>query len=277
MNLDFLLSSPEKIAQAIAGFAFVSLLLIEFFLSTKKQLALFERKDTQINLTLGLLTSFTKLLVKGITLAYFYWLGQWKIWTVPTNLWSVLLLALLNDLIFYWYHRISHQSRFFWAMHVAHHSSEILNTSTAIRGNFLHFWYRFVFWSPLALLGFEPLMIVLIDEIGFYYQMYIHTKILKKFPYWIEFIFNTPSHHRVHHASNAEYIDKNYGAVLIIWDRIFGTFEPEVAEPRYGITKHQPKKNNLFNIITHEFVYIWQDLKKSKNLKDVWQAIFGKP
>jgi len=277
MNWNIIWQSPEKTAQAIASIAFISLLAFEFWIHLKKRLKLFETKDTTVNLTLGLLTSFTKVFVKGITLVYFEWLGQWKIWEIPTTWWSIILLILLNDLTFYWYHRLSHESRFFWAMHVAHHSSEILNTSTAIRGNFLHFWYRFVFWSPLALTGFAPIMIVLIDEIGFYYQMYIHTKIFKKFPNWFEYVFNTPSHHRVHHATNPEYIDKNYGAMLIIWDRLFGTFTPEVAEPHYGLTKHQPKKNNIFSIITHEFVYIWQDLRQAKSFRQMWQILFGRP
>lgn len=272
-----LLKTPEKFFQYFAVFAFVSLIIVELYISYRRKLKLFEFQDTTINLTLGLLTSLTKLLVKGITLGYFYWIGQWKIWDIPNTWWSILLLVLLNDFIFYCYHRISHESHFFWAMHSAHHSSEVLNTSTAIRGNFLHFWYRYVFWSPLAILGFDPLMIILIDEISFYYQVYIHTKIFKKMPAWFEFIFNTPSHHRVHHANNQEYIDKNYGAIFIIWDRLFGTFQAETVPPTFGLTKNMPKKNNLLSIILHEFIYMWHQLKQAKSLREAWNVIFGKP
>lgn len=271
-------SSPQSTAQAIATVAFISLLVVELVISLRKNLKLFETKDTAVNLALGGLTSFVKVFIKGTTLVFFYWVQSfWKVTDIPNTWWSILILFLLNDLIFYWYHRISHESRFFWAMHVAHHSSEILNTSTAIRGNFLHFFYRFVFWSPLALLGFDPIMIVLVDEISFYYQMYIHTEIIHKMPRWFEFIFNTPAHHRVHHASNAQYIDKNYGAIFIIWDRLFGTFEEEKEKPIYGLTKNPPKRDNLFSIITHELVAIARDVRKAKSLKEVWIYIFGRP
>ncbi|MFN3316349.1 MAG: sterol desaturase family protein [Raineya sp.] len=277
MNIILFFVQIEKTAQFIALFVFFALLFVELWISFNKNLKLFDKKDTFVNLSLGILTSITKIAIKALTIVYFQWLGQWKIWEIPINWWSILLLILANDLIFYWYHRLSHESRFFWAMHVAHHSSTILNTSTAVRGNFLHFLYRFVFWSPLALLGFDPFMIVLIDEIGFYYQMYIHTEIFKKFPSWFEFIFNTPSHHRVHHASNPEYIDKNYGAVFIIWDRIFATFAPEINQPQYGITKNQPKKNDIWNVITHELIAIGTDLKKARNFKTIFKVVFGRP
>jgi len=282
MDLEYLMSrafaTPQSTAQTIASVSYLSLIAIEFVIGLRKNLRLYENKDTAVNLSLGLLTSFTKVFIKGVTLAYFIWLQQWwKMADIPTTWWSIILLLILNDFIFYWYHRISHESRFFWALHAAHHSSEIFNTSTAIRGNFLHFLYRFIFWSPLAIMGFDPIMIVLIDEIGFYYQMYIHTELIHRFPKWFEYLFNTPSHHRVHHAANEAYLDKNYGAVFIFWDRLFGTFESEHEKPYYGLTKNPPQKNNMFSIITHELWAILKDVGRSKNLKDAYKQIFGRP
>jgi len=276
--LDRIFATPYSTAQTIGLIVFVLLVLVEVFISIRKNLRLYESRETAVNLSLGLLTSFSKILVKGLTLAYFTWLQEiWDLTRIPNTWWSILLLLLLSDLIAYWYHRVSHESRFFWALHVAHHSSGMLNSTTAVRGNFLHFWYRFLFWSPLAILGFDPIMIVLIDEIGFYYQMYIHTELIRKLPRWFEYFFNTPSHHRVHHAQNRNYLDKNYGAVFIIWDRIFGTFEPEVEKPVYGLTKNPPKKNNIPSIITHELGAIARDVKKTKGLRNLTKVVFGRP
>ncbi|GIV38467.1 MAG: C-5 sterol desaturase [Thermonema sp.] len=265
-------------AKTIAAISYIILITIEIVIAVRKNLKLYSTRDTFNNLMLGAITSVVKIFIKGVTLAFFGYLHQqYALFDIPANAWwSVLLLFLLNDLIFYWYHRLGHESRFFWATHVAHHSSQLFNFSTAIRGNFIHFFYRFFFWAPLAILGFDPLMIVLIDEIGFYYQMFIHTKTIGKLHPVIEFIFNTPSHHRVHHGSNPAYIDKNYGAVLIIWDRLFGTFAEEKEEVRYGLTKNLTKQN-VPTILLHEFQAIAQDVAHAPDWKSKWRYVFGHP
>lgn len=267
-----------SLAQALALTTYILLIVIEIVLSVRKNLKLYRTTDTVINLSLGAFTSITKLLIKGTTIAFFTYISQhFAIWHIPANSWlGILALLLLNDLIFYAYHRMSHETRLFWAMHVAHHSSKHFNFSTAIRGNFVHFLYRFVFWAPLAVIGFDPFLILLIDEIGFFYQMFIHTKTVYKFPRWIEFIFNTPSHHRVHHASNEKYLDKNYGAIFIIWDRIFGTFTEETERAKYGLTKDL-ENQNVVNVITHELVAIAEDTAKARSWQAKLKYIFGKP
>lgn len=265
-------------AKTLAAISYLVLITVELVISVRRNIRLYNRKDTINNLALGAMTSVVKLTVKGLTLGFFAYLHKhFALFEIPaTAWWSVLLLLLLNDLIFYWYHRLGHESRFFWATHVAHHSSELFNFSTAIRGNFIHFFYRFIFWAPLAILGFDPLMIVLIDEIGFYYQMFIHTKTIGKLHPAVEYIFNTPSHHRVHHGSNPAYIDKNYGAIFIIWDRLFGTFAEEQEEVRYGLTKNL-KKQNIPEILLHEFAAIAKDVKQAPDWKSKWRYIFGHP
>ena len=278
MGINFVEALEGNVPKALAAISYIALVLLEIVVSYRKRQKLYETKDTVINLSLGTINAVVKFIMKGATLLLFYTIySNFAIMEIPVaSVWGFIALFVLNDLTFYGYHRLSHESRFFWATHVTHHSSQIFNVSTALRGNFIHFFYRFVFWSPLAILGFDPILIVLMDEIGFYYQMWIHTKTIRRTPRWFEFIFNTPSHHRVHHASNKQYLDKNYGAVFIIWDRLFGTFESEKEEVVYGLTKNL-EKQTMVNVITHELRDIWRDVKQAKDWKSRWNYVFGHP
>jgi sterol desaturase/sphingolipid hydroxylase (fatty acid hydroxylase superfamily) len=278
MTFDIISALESSTAKTLAAVSYISLVLLEIYISRKKNQKIYETKDTILNLSLGTINSIIKLVTKGATVAFFYAIHQaFSLYEIPVNSgWGLLALFLLNDLTFYAYHRLSHESRLFWATHVTHHSSQIFNVSTALRGNFIHFFYRSVFWTPLAILGFNPILILLVDEIAFYYQMWIHTTTIGKTPRWFEFIFNTASHHRVHHASNQVYLDKNYGAILIIWDRIFGTFREEQEEVVYGLTKNI-KRQDVTYVITHEFQQIWQDVKQAPDWKSRWRYVFGHP
>jgi len=278
MELNILEALEGNTAKTLAAVSYISLVVMELYFARKKKQKLYEANDTVINLSLGTLNSIVKFFLKGTTLLLFYFISENFAFTqIPVNSWiGLIALFVLNDLTFYLYHRLSHESRLFWATHVTHHSSQIFNVSTAVRGNFIHFLYRFVFWAPLAFLGFNPILIVLVDEIGFYFQMWIHTKTIGRTPRWFEFIFNTPSHHRVHHGSNKLYLDKNYGAVFIIWDRLFGTFQKEEEEVVYGLTKNL-KKQTMVNIITHEFRDIWRDVTTAKDWRSRWNYLFGHP
>jgi sterol desaturase/sphingolipid hydroxylase (fatty acid hydroxylase superfamily) len=151
--------------------------------------------------------------------------------------WTYALLFLADDFAYYWFHRIHHEVRVFWASHVVHHSSEHYNLSTALRQTWTPMT-ALPFWAPLALLGFPPWMILTQQAISLIYQFWIHTERVKKMPAWFEFFFNTPSHHRVHHGSNEVYLDRNYGGILIVWDRLFGSFQGETERVRYGLTKN---------------------------------------
>jgi sterol desaturase/sphingolipid hydroxylase (fatty acid hydroxylase superfamily) len=170
---------------------------------------------------------------------------------------------------------ISHISRIFWASHVVHHNSEILNFTTSIRSIFLIQSYRFVFFIPLAIIGFSPAQIILMDEIAFFYQLFLHTDTMKSWGF-LELFMNTPSHHRVHHGKNPQYLDKNYAAVLIIWDRFFGTFEKEVEKPVYGLVNNL-QTENVFVVGFHEFTGIIKDIAKSKSFSEVAGILFNHP
>ncbi|MGH2907116.1 MAG: sterol desaturase family protein, partial [Solirubrobacterales bacterium] len=188
----------------------------------------YERKDTQASIVMGLANGTASLVWRIGEIALLAFIYQhWRFFTMPSDaIYSYVLLFFADDLAFYWFHRIHHEMRLFWALHVVHHSSRHFNLSTALRRSWLVAFGEIPFWIPLAFLGFAPAMIVGMRVVSQVYQYWIHTETIKKLPRWYEFVFNTPSHHRVHHGSNAQYLDRNYGGIMIIWDRIFGSFEP---------------------------------------------------
>ncbi len=231
-------------------------------------------KDTAASLTMGLGNLAVNVFWKGIAFAIYTVLYQLTPLKMGTGVAAWVLLFFADDLCYYWFHRIHHESRLFWASHVVHHSSQHYNLSTALRQT----WTPMTglpFWAPLALLGFSPTMIVIAQSISLLYQYWIHTEAIR----WLgplEWVLNTPSHHRVHHASNPQYLDKNYGGILIIWDRLFGTFEPERERPVYGLTKNL----NTFNpvrIAFHEFAAIVRDLRRPEPLRVRLGRVFRNP
>jgi sterol desaturase/sphingolipid hydroxylase (fatty acid hydroxylase superfamily) len=185
------------------------------------------------------------------------------------------LLFFLDDLAFYAYHRISHEVRVFWASHVVHHSSQHYNLSTALRQPWVPIT-AVPFWAPLALLGYQPWMIFAMQSVSLIYQFFLHTERIKRFPKPIEFIFNTPSHHRVHHGTNDLYLDRNYGGMLIIWDRIFGSFEPEDERAVYGLTTNIETFNPV-RVAFHEYVAVWHDVRGARGLRNKLGYLFGGP
>jgi len=178
--------------------------------------------------------------------------------------WVALFVA--DDFVYYWYHRTHHTIRVFWASHVVHHSSEFYNLSTALRQPWTPF-SSLPFWLPLAFLGFSPWMILLQQSVSLVYQFFIHTERIDRLWRPIELVMNTPSHHRVHHGSNDVYLDKNYGGILIVWDRVFGSFEPEGERVRYGLTTNIATYNPV-RVATHEFAAIWQDVRRAATWRD---------
>jgi sterol desaturase/sphingolipid hydroxylase (fatty acid hydroxylase superfamily) len=214
--------------------------------------------DTISNGTLALLHEisdglFNTLFIMGI----YFFLYEYRLFTIENSLLSFIGLFLLQDFCYYWFHRGSHKIRYMWASHVVHHSSERLNLSTAFRQSFTYpisgMW---LFWVPIVLIGFEPEIVVGAVLLSLAYQFFVHTQVVPKLG-WFEWIFNTPSHHRVHHAKNPEYIDQNYGGVLIIWDRLFNTFveERDDIQCEYGITRQINSHNPLY-LTLHE----WKDM-----------------
>jgi sterol desaturase/sphingolipid hydroxylase (fatty acid hydroxylase superfamily) len=229
--------APEILYFAIPGF--VVLLLLEAWYSWKEHKELYEVKDTFSSLAMGIGNVISGFVAKLVVFGAFTLVYQFRLFTLPFT-WLMWLLAFFaDDLSYYCFHYTSHNVRWFWASHVVHHSSQRYNLSTALRqtwtGNLAG---GFVFWMWMPFLGFHPIVVMLMQQISLIYQFWIHTEAIQVLPRPVEFIFNTPSHHRVHHGSNLKYLDKNHGGVLIIWDRLFGTFKAEEERPVYGLTKN---------------------------------------
>ncbi|MBZ4417953.1 sterol desaturase family protein [Myxococcus sp. RHSTA-1-4] len=232
-------------------------------------------KDTLASLSMGLGNVAVNLVWKGVAFAGYLALYELTPLRMGSAPWAWVLLFFTEDLCYYGFHRVHHESRFFWASHVVHHSSQHYNLSTALRQT----WTTptgWAFWAPLALLGFHPVMIVVQQSISLLYQYWIHTEAIGRLPRPLEWVLNTPSHHRVHHASNPRYLDKNYAGILIIWDRLFGTFEPEGEKPVYGLTKNIQTYNPV-RIAFHEFAAIARDAMKPGPLRQRLGYVFRNP
>jgi sterol desaturase/sphingolipid hydroxylase (fatty acid hydroxylase superfamily) len=223
---------------------------------------------------------FCDILVKAFAIWIFSLANEHAIYTPlllkehPVAAWIIVFIA--QDFCFYWLHRTEHYSRFFWAVHSNHHSAEKYNFTVALRSSVFQPFYRFLFYLPIAFLGFDYLTIMFIYAVNQFYQFFLHTETIGKLPGWYELIFTTPSHHRVHHASDVKYLDKNMGQVLILWDRMFGTFREEEEAPRYGLTKPL-STNHPVKAIVSEHIKIWNDLKKPVGLKTKIKYIFKAP
>ena len=260
---------------------FILTIVLEIVLARfGKVKAVYEPKDTAMSLLMGLGSSVAGLLTGGLILAVTIWVYQYRVFTIPmTAWWAWVLLLFAEDLAYYGFHRFSHERRLWWAAHVNHHSSQHYNLATALRqswtGGINGAW---VMWLPLSLLGFSPAMILIQKGISLVYQFWIHTEAVKRMPAWFEAVFNTPSHHRVHHARNPRYLDRNYAGILIIWDKMFGTFQPELdAEPvRYGIVKNLGGFN-LLRVAFHEWVGMGKDLLSAKSVREAAGYVFGAP
>ena len=253
---------PNLIHYAIPFF--IVTLIIEIIVDAREKTNAYETKDAITSITMGLGNVFLGLISKTIvfaTLIVIY--DNFRLLSIPFVWWGWILLLIIEDFTYYWFHRISHESRFFWASHVVHHSSQKYNLSTALRQTWTGSFLSFVFWLWLPLLGFHPVMILAQMSISLIYQYWIHTELIKKMPEWFEAIFNTPSHHRVHHATNPQYLDRNHAGIFIIWDKLFGTFEPEKEKPVYGLTKNIGSFNPLF-VAFHEWIAMFSDVLISK-------------
>lgn len=197
-------------------------------------------------------------------------------WHLSARHWYTWVIALVGvDVLFYFYHRIAHRVRLVWATHQAHHSSRYFNFATALRQKWNNSG-ELIMWAPLPLLGVPPWMVFTSFSVSLIYQFWIHTERIGKLPRPIEFVFNTPSHHRVHHGMDQIYLDRNYGGILIIWDRLFGTFQPELFRPHYGLTK-PVDTYNIWSLETHEYVAIARDVRSARRWRDKLGYVFGPP
>lgn len=269
------LELPDIVAYAVPFFGL--LVVLEIFLATKSKSVSYETKDTMASLGMGLGNQVLSLVLAGLVASITIFAYKHRFFELGTGPLVFVLCFFLEDLTYYWAHRIGHERRYFWASHVVHHSSQHYNLSTALRQTWTgNLSGGFLFWIPLALIGIHPAIIFMFQGISLVYQFWFHTEAIDKMPKWFEAVFNTPSHHRVHHATNPEYLDRNYGGVLIIWDRIFGTFVPESETPKYGIVSNLGTFNPL-RIAIHEWVGIIKDVKNAKSLHELWGFIMGPP
>jgi len=261
-------------------FSFVILLtLFEMYFSYVHNKKHYQKRDTLTNVYLMASAFVINLLTKaGTFMLLQYCYVHYRLFQISNSLvyWIVLILA--QDFLYWFLHYTGHYVRFFWAMHVTHHSSEHFNLTTGFRSTVFEPLYRVFFYLPLALMGFNAFDILFAYLVTQIYGNIVHTQSVGKLHPIIEYLFVTPSHHRVHHASNVRYLDKNMGMVLILWDRIFGTFQAEVPEEeiKYGLTT-QPKDSGPVNIIFHEFIALYNDVKKAPTFTDKLKYIFYPP
>ena len=253
----------EQLALLIGMPVLLALIIAEVVITHFHHVKAYSAKETLTNVYLALCNGTLDVLMRLVTLAGLAfcfkltplrWEHGWVYWTA---------LFVLEDLAYYTLHYVDHHCRLFWAVHVTHHSSEEFNITTGFRSSVFQPLYRGVYFAPLALLGFEPLDIFFMYAATQIWGSFVHTQQIKKLGF-IEKILVTPSHHRVHHASNSIYLDKNMGMILIFWDKLFGTFQEELDEEpvRFGLTKQLPKRD-AFNIIFHEWKDILHDLRTS--------------
>ncbi|MDZ7934422.1 MAG: sterol desaturase family protein [Emticicia sp.] len=251
---------------------FYSVLIIgEIFLSNFQHRHFYTVKDTITNLYLMVLNGGLDLLFRGITWGILACAYQFHFIEIQNSILYWFLLFIAEDFVYYLLHFVDHHTRFFWSSHVTHHSSEQFNLTVGFRSSVFQPLYRFIYFIPLALLGFKVTDIAVMYSITQIYGILVHTSYVPKFrkmPYkLLEYVFITPSQHRVHHASNTEYLDKNLGMCLSIWDRIFGTFQEEIDNLpiKYGLT-YPLENRGAANIVFHAWVDLWNDLKKPSNL-----------
>lgn len=241
----------------------------EIFMSNWREKRIYTFKDTLQNIYLTFLNAGLDLVLRwAFYVSILMWSYTHHFFQVKNIYAYWILLFFLEDFAFYIEHRIDHYCRLFWAVHVTHHSSEEFNLTTGFRSSVFQPVYRFVYFIPIALLGFHPLDIVFMYSITQTYGILVHTKYINKMPRWFEILFVSPSHHRVHHASNIRYLDKNMGMCLIIWDKMFGTFQEELAtDPiKYGLTKPIQNPDNPLQVIFHEWQSLNNDVKKKASV-----------
>ncbi|PCJ81187.1 MAG: C-5 sterol desaturase [Bacteroidetes bacterium] len=256
---------------------FILTLIIEISISIYGNKKYYTSKDAIASISMGLGSIATSLLTKGAKFGIFSFIYAYRITEIPMVFWGIVLLILADDFSYYWFHRLSHRVRYFWASHVVHHSSTHYNLSTALRQTWTgELSGSFLFYAWMPLVGFDPLWILTAQSISLIYQYWIHTEVIKVLPAPIEYIFNTPSHHRVHHASDLKYLDMNYAGILIIWDRLFGTFIKESETPKYGLVTNI-KTYNIIRIALSEWRSVFIDVWNAPGILNKLKYIWGPP
>lgn len=259
MDIQQIISAPVFLIAIPVFFLFIAieLVAVRYF---KAQGSLHAKDDT-VSISMGLISVPANAAAAFLTVAMLYWAQNYQVTALPISIATLVVCFVLDDLRYYLHHRIAHRCRWPWAMHVIHHSSQRFSFAVALRQGWTkHFTGTTLLKVPLVLIGFDPLMVIFCGAINAVYQFFLHTETVDKMPRWFEAVFNTPSHHRVHHGKNPQYLDSNYAGTLIIWDRLFNTFSAEDPSdrPNYGLIK-DVETFNPFWIFIHEYLGIVKD------------------
>lgn len=255
---------------------YFALIIIELFVQFLSRKKMYRLSDAITNISCGVTQQLSGIFLKVISIGgYAFIYEHLSLFQIPSNTASFIILFVASDFCYYWAHRMSHQVNLFWGGHVVHHQSEDYNFSVALRqGSFQVIW-TFFFYFPLAIIGFKPVDFVLASAFVTIYQFWIHTETIGKLGF-LEKIFNTPSHHRVHHGRDPKYIDKNHAGVFIVWDRMFGTFQEEEERPTYGITKPINSWNPVWVNLNH-YQQMWEQQHSIKGLRNKLKYLFYRP
>lgn len=255
---------------------FLALVLLEAGISAWRRRGWYRREDAFASLGMGVGNVLISGSLKAAWLGLYAWAYQYRLFDLDPRLaWVWVAGLFMQDFCFYCYHRCSHRIRLLWAAHENHHSSQYCNLTTALRQSWTTPLYSYSFFIPMAFMGFHPLVIITIQSISLIYQFFLHTESVGRLGP-LEWVMNTPSHHRVHHGANPQYIDRNYAGIFIIWDRLFGSFEPEQEKVKFGLTKDMPDFNPLRIAVNH-FLLIGRDLRQARGLGDVLGILLREP
>jgi sterol desaturase/sphingolipid hydroxylase (fatty acid hydroxylase superfamily) len=256
---------------------FFILIGLELLVQKLQRSKLYDFGDAITNINCGITSQVVGIFLKVLTFTLYYLIYEHlRFMTVPDTWWSWILLFIGIDFFYYWFHRYAHEIALLWGTHIVHHQSEEYNLSVALRQSAFQGAFGAFFYYPLAFMGFSPEAFVTLNVLQTLYQFWIHTRAIDKMPAWFEYVFNTPSHHRVHHGINPEYIDKNHGGTLIIFDRMFGTFEPERAEVVYGVTKPL----SSWNVVWANWDFyadLLREMRQTKGFGDKLRLLFHGP
>jgi sterol desaturase/sphingolipid hydroxylase (fatty acid hydroxylase superfamily) len=237
----------------------------------------YEMSDALCSVAMGLFYAASIAVAAGTVLLGFYWVYQFAFFKIDwgSSIGLIIAAYVIVDFLFYWYHRAIHEVRVGWAAHVNHHSSQQYNVGTALRASFVEAWIEPFFLLPALLVGINPIMVIALLSLNHLYQYWLHTRHIGKLGL-LEWVMNTPSNHRVHHGSNLQYCDKNYGGTFIVWDRLFGSYEPEGEEVVYGI-RYQLETHNPIKATFHEWVALGRDMKSSGSVRNALGHLFQPP
>lgn len=250
--------------------------LIEYLVSAYQNRDYYKKNETVGSILVGVGNVTIGVFIK--TLLFFLFVLVYNIvpWRMQLNWWTFIPCYIIFDFCSYWTHRVSHHIRFFWASHIPHHSGEQYNLTVSFRLSWLQY-IKIIFILPVALLGFHPVIIFVTNQIAILFQFWVHTEYIRKLHPWIEYVFATPSNHRVHHGSQPQYINKNFAATFILWDRLFGTYQKEEHTVQYGITHNIEHKHDPIYINFHEYVAMFKDVIRAKTIKEKLFYVFGDP